>query len=57
MRQRKLEPRIRSQSPVPEKENRSAATSILIDGQWFELHDAQLPREMDGNGRAELSNV
>lgn len=54
-RQRKVEPRTPSQGPVPEKENRSAAISIY--GQWTELPDAQLPREIDGRGRAELSSV
>ena len=55
MRSRRLEPRIHSLEPVPEKEDRSAKTST--DKQWIELPDAQLPREIDGRGRAELSSV
>ena len=55
MRQRKLKPRIPSQRPVPENEDRSATT--FMDGRWPELPDAPLPRELDGLGKVELSNM
>ena len=55
MRQRKFEPRIRSQRPVPEEKDRS--TTMFMDGRLPKLPNAQLPREMDGPGRFELSNI
>ena len=51
MRQRKLKPRILSQRPVHKKDGQIAATFTAG------LPDAQLPREMDGFGRVELSNI
>ena len=55
MRQRKPKPRIASQRPVPEDEDRSVV--IFMDGRWPDLPDDQLPREIDARGRAELSSV
>ena len=55
MGQRKLKPRIPSQRPVPEEEDRSAA--MFMDGRLPELPDAQLPRELDGPVKFELSNI
>lgn len=54
MRQRRTKPRTLRKSGLDNDGQFAAAT---IDGQWTELPEAQLPRELDGHGRTELSSL
>lgn len=55
MRQRRTKPRTLSQKTGLNNDGQLAAATV--DGQWTELPDAQIPRELDGHERIELSSI